>query len=285
MNARPTQARSTNEAGFALILAILALMLLTFLGLTLSTTTSTELQIATNYRWSQQALYNAEAGIEAAKVILRNIPTDWNTVLPVRRTAPWGGPSATPAAVPSAAPSTTATRNYENSLCDDTNQIGYGAVLDDSNSGSLGLGQAAAGPYENVTSFLGQPLPGAFSLWVRRDIVTCRAAANPEAECTQQGEFVDSTSLTSLVLVVEGVAPRPAGVGGALASINRAVRVLQIRLSRNQGENVACESAEGQTGTTASGANFGACAPLTSTALDAALGAAAGGAITDTGVK
>ena len=42
-------------------------MLLTFLGLTLATTTSTELQIATNYRWSQQARYNAEAGIEAAR--------------------------------------------------------------------------------------------------------------------------------------------------------------------------------------------------------------------------
>ena len=60
--------RAAGEGGFALILAILSLMLLTFLGLTLAATTSTELQIATNYRWSQQALYNAEAGIEAARV-------------------------------------------------------------------------------------------------------------------------------------------------------------------------------------------------------------------------
>ena len=42
--------------GFALILAILA-HAPEFLGLTLATTTSTELQIATNYRWSQQARY------------------------------------------------------------------------------------------------------------------------------------------------------------------------------------------------------------------------------------
>ena len=62
--------RRPGERGFALVLAILSLMLLTFLGLTLATTTSTELQIATNYRWSQQALYNAEAGIEAARIIL-----------------------------------------------------------------------------------------------------------------------------------------------------------------------------------------------------------------------
>ena len=61
------------EAGFALILAILALMLMTFLGLTLATSTSTELQIATNYRYSQQALYNAYAGVDVGKVVLRNI--------------------------------------------------------------------------------------------------------------------------------------------------------------------------------------------------------------------
>ena len=61
------------EEGFALILAILALMLLTFLGLTLATTTSTELRIATNYRWNTQAVYNAEAGIEAGKRILQSL--------------------------------------------------------------------------------------------------------------------------------------------------------------------------------------------------------------------
>ena len=51
-----------SEAGFALISPSSPLMLLTILGLALATTTSTELQIATNYRWSQQALYNAEGG-------------------------------------------------------------------------------------------------------------------------------------------------------------------------------------------------------------------------------
>ena len=80
--------RRTGERGFALILAILSLMLLTFLGLTLATTTSTELQIATNYRWSQQALYNAEAGLEAARIVLSNeadIATGWTTLLPTVR--------------------------------------------------------------------------------------------------------------------------------------------------------------------------------------------------------
>ena len=77
----------------------MALMLLTFLGLTLAATTSTELQIATNYRWSQQALYNAEAGIEAGKIILRNIPSaiSWDTILPtVQRGALGTRPTPSP---------------------------------------------------------------------------------------------------------------------------------------------------------------------------------------------
>ena len=87
------------QAGFALILAILSLMLLTFLGLTLAATTSTELQIATNYRWSQQALYNAEAGLEASKLLLAQIARvdgDFRNILPVRRVGSLpGGPGAT----------------------------------------------------------------------------------------------------------------------------------------------------------------------------------------------
>ena len=81
----------SGERGFALVLAILSLMLLTFLGLTMATTTSTELQIATNYRWSQQALYNAEAGLEAARVVLSrtaDVTTQWTPILPAVRTSP-----------------------------------------------------------------------------------------------------------------------------------------------------------------------------------------------------
>ena len=80
------------EQGFALILAILSLMLLTFLGLTLATTTSTELRIATNYRWNTQALYNAEAGIEAGKRALQSL--NWAGLLPTARGA---SPSTTSA--------------------------------------------------------------------------------------------------------------------------------------------------------------------------------------------
>ena len=85
-------------------------MLLTFLGLTLATTTSTELQIATNYRWSQQALYNAEAGLEAAKLLLAQVAMadgDFRNILPTARAGNWsygvtGAPGGPPVPVPAA---------------------------------------------------------------------------------------------------------------------------------------------------------------------------------------
>src|SRR3972149_265724 len=92
---RKSRSPPSHQAGFALVLAMLALMLLTFLGLTLTMTTSTELQIATNYRWSQQAYYNAEAGIELGKRYLRQI--EWSVVLPTSRGSSDMGPCTTPA--------------------------------------------------------------------------------------------------------------------------------------------------------------------------------------------
>ena len=72
--------RRDGQSGFALILAIMCLLLLTFLGLTLAASTTTELQIATNYRWSEQAFYNAEAGLEVAKAYLKVLNV--NTLVP-----------------------------------------------------------------------------------------------------------------------------------------------------------------------------------------------------------
>ena len=136
MQAEKSKGGGSGAAGFALILAILALMLLTFLGLTLATMTSTELQIATNYRWSQQALYNAEAGLEYGKALLRNM--NWSLILPdapagrrrrLHHTPPTGRSSAggpptprssrafPPRAPPYARPDPhgNPTRNFENS--------------------------------------------------------------------------------------------------------------------------------------------------------------------------
>ena len=237
--------RRPAERGFALVLAILSLMLLTFLGLTLATTTSTELQIATNYRWSQQALYNAEAGIEAARILLAkaatvNIATKWQTILPPRRmsgTVPltWieGGATLPTGFSPSG-------RDFERSDCDTRGGVGYGVVLN-----------ADSQRWENVSSFESFSLNGAFTLWIRRDL-----------DVGNDGKYQDSDRDDMLIIVSEGVAPY-AVAGNAFTQARQASRVLETRLNvllSTVGH--PCESLSGQEGMGPSGDNYNPCAPL-----------------------
>jgi hypothetical protein len=202
-----------DERGFALILALLALMLLTFLGLTLATTTSTELQIAGNYRAAQQAFYNAELGLEVGKVLLFNVQ-DPQLLLPYPRPNAWdpaSGPVNPP--VPRFAG---ATRNFENSACDQRGSgVGYGAVLD---SGTRPT------PYENIAAIynvpIGPTLPalprtvqGAFTVWIRRPLITLA-----------DGTVRDDPDNRRVVLVAEGVAP-------SATATNRAVRLLEEQVN------------------------------------------------------
>jgi len=260
--------RRSGERGFALILAILSLMLLTFLGLTMATTTSTELQIATNYRWSQQALYNAEAGLEAARVVLSrtaDVTTQWTPILPAVRTSPasW---------VPGAAPlpvEPVVGRDFYRSDCDQRGGIGYGRVLTE---GAL--------RYENRSDFDGHALNGAFTIWVRRGLVVDNAGQYSD----------DGTRQDALIVVAEGVAPYT-GAGDAFTRARQAVRVLEAPLSLSLASvGDPCLGAyAGQEGGSPMGENFyGGCAPVTAGAtgsLAPAFGGAGTGGLTSTGVK
>jgi type IV pilus assembly PilX-like protein len=245
------------ESGFALVLAILSLMLLTFLGLTLATTTSTELQIATNYRWSLQALYNAEAGIELGKRYLRQI--EWQTVLPPARTggypnyAGYGGGNCGQGADPGHCPMpplNRATRSFENYACDQQALVaaaagyaGYGMVLDDVNF---------AVPFENLTTFLGQSLNGSFTLWVRRP-TTLSNTSPPYLE--------DDTRNDLIVLTSEGIAPFTGASGiTAFGQANRAMKILEVRLQRIAPGD--CENRTAQVGSGPLGSGFDQCDPI-----------------------
>jgi Tfp pilus assembly protein PilX len=72
--------RAGDERGSALIIALMATMLLTALGLTLVLTSNTETAISANYRNSQEALYAADAAVERVVQDLLLIPR-WNDVL------------------------------------------------------------------------------------------------------------------------------------------------------------------------------------------------------------
>ncbi len=69
-----------DERGVALIIALMAMMLLTALGVALMMVTSTETQIAANFRDGQEALYAADAGVERVVQDLLMVPR-WNDIL------------------------------------------------------------------------------------------------------------------------------------------------------------------------------------------------------------
>lgn len=274
---------SKNEAGFALILAILALMLLTFLGLTLVTTTSTELQIATNYRWSQQALYNAEAGVEAAKALLRGM--NWVTVLPAERTTFWNG-STPPTVAGGGAVARFArgdewtppnpSRNFENWECDSrSNGMGYGVVLD---SGG------AEGPHQYRTTLLGNNLMGATTLWVRRPTWQMM-----DGTLTDLSDDLDAAGDNVLILTAEGIAPYTGGTASLVTSAaNRAVQVVEVVLRRQDTATAdPCGSRAGQAGGGAEGSGFSGCDPITGAGVVAGMpaGSVTGGGTDNTSVK
>ena len=73
-------ARARDERGVALIIALLATILLTALGVALVMYSNTETIITSNYRNAQQTLYAADAGVESTMQDLL-LEADWNRVL------------------------------------------------------------------------------------------------------------------------------------------------------------------------------------------------------------
>ena len=69
-----------DEQGVALIIALMASMLLTALGIALIMVTNTETQITANFRNGQEALYAADAGVERVVQDLLMVPR-WNDIL------------------------------------------------------------------------------------------------------------------------------------------------------------------------------------------------------------
>lgn len=274
---------TSRQEGFALILALLALMLLTSLGLSLSTTTSTELQISTNHRWSEQARYNAEAGIEFGLQLLTTIP-DWETILPARRNAtswPATGAVASSAANAGALNRVDAwgnpSRNFENWSCDSRGfGQGYGIVLDD------GTGS----PVQYQTNVGGLPINGAFTLWVRRPVMWSQSNPNqledyPGTDAGGAPNPAPAPGFGVMILVAEGVAPFTPGLANQ-GSANRATQIIELVLSQNgttttttSGGPGGCNARQGQAGGSAAGTNAQGCAMLDGSSVVAALTGAA----------
>jgi hypothetical protein len=256
------------ESGFALIVAIIALVLLTFLGLTITLSTSTETQIAKNYSWSRQAYFNAQAGAEVARNLLRTVTPDWAAVLPVARTYAQMGPATgTP---PGSAPlpgtwlnsvargATANARDWEGAMCDrvggDTTQwgkngIGYGQVLT-VNGTTL----------DYVTTFQGHSLNGAFTVWVRR--LTSWDAGGKMRDCAPPVQWGTCPTApdSELIMTVEGVAPFTQTAIGLTPALRQgqAVSVLEFDVTGSGVARTSCGE-YGQSGGGAGGAGFAQC--------------------------
>jgi hypothetical protein len=74
------RARLADERGTALIIALMAMMLLTALGAAVIMVSNTETHISNNYRNSQEALYAADAAVERVVQDLLMVPR-WNDIL------------------------------------------------------------------------------------------------------------------------------------------------------------------------------------------------------------
>jgi hypothetical protein len=79
-DSRPAGARLTREDGVALIVALMAMLLMSALGLALTLTTNTETRIAGNYRSGVETLYAADAAVERVMQDVLTVP-DWNNIL------------------------------------------------------------------------------------------------------------------------------------------------------------------------------------------------------------
>ena len=69
-----------NDRGAALIMALMAMLLLSALGLALVLSTTTESMITGNFRYGQEAMYAADGAVERVMDDLLTVP-DWNQIL------------------------------------------------------------------------------------------------------------------------------------------------------------------------------------------------------------
>lgn len=224
--------RGLREEGSAFVISILVLFVLSVLGMALMLTTSTEKDIAINYRWGEQAFFNADAALEYGKNVLGRYlldAGDFRNILPPARTdatvsdssQAWGAALPDPGACN---PSTAGCRDYQYFVdhCPPTApgpcvRVYIGRVLPRPD-GSLAQwdfrlpGSAVAGDLDGDGT---ADLEGTFTLWVRRPIVGTHDYGIPDAR--------NPVGLHDrVILTAEGTAPNSMGAGaGRPVSLRR----------------------------------------------------------------
>ena len=246
--------RKRNE-GSAFVISILVLFVLTVLGLALMLTTTTEKEIAINYRWGEQAFFNADAALEYGKNVLASyalVNGNFQALLPPPRgpgdpfqttvsddTVPWGGAHPEGGAVP-CDPATAGCRDYQYYIdrCDavDCTRVYIGRVLRrPDNSPVMYDFRAPAGTPGDLDGDGARDLDGTFTVWVRRPL---QGNADYGAVGTSSEDKHDRVILTA-----EGTAPNAQGAGTGRATSLRRLE-MSIRLPGSGTEGTEHSSAE-----------------------------------------
>ena len=186
---RTVTTRTGNE-GSAFVISILVLFVLSVLGLALMLTTTTEKEIAINYRFGEQAFFNADAALEYGKNLLAQqvlVNNDFRGILPPARgdvTVPNESAPRTSGHPDLGAcdPATAGCRDYQYYIdqCQPggggpCNRTFIGRVLP-RQDGTLAMYdfRAPAGTIGDLDGDGTRDIDGNFTLWVRRPIVGTR---------------------------------------------------------------------------------------------------------------
>jgi hypothetical protein len=229
------------EEGSAFVISILVLFVLSVLGLALMLTTSTEKDIAINYRWGEQAFFNADAALEYGKNVLASyalLNADFTAILPPARAdatvpsnaAPWGTAHPDGGAC---SPATAGCRDYQYFI-DQCPQGGgpctrvyIGRVLRRQDGTQamwdFRLPAGTAGDLDNDGA---ADIEGTYTLWVRRPIVGTRDYGSLPNEDDK------------VVLTAEGTAPGAQGAGaGRPTSLRRLEMSLRLPTAGVEGSD------------------------------------------------
>ncbi len=224
------------EEGSAFVISILVLFVLTILGMALMLTTTTEKDIAINYRWGEQAFFNADAALEYGKnelsAHLLN-SGDFAQILPPARanvtvpdaTQAWGVGHPEPGACN---PSATGCRDYQYfaDRCPPGGggpcvrvYIGRVLVRVDGSLAQYDFREPAVTTPGDLDGDGVADVEGSITLWVRRPVAGVTDYGAPTAA-------LPAGRHDRVILTAEGTAP---GTGGAGAG--RAVSVRRLEMS------------------------------------------------------
>jgi hypothetical protein len=254
------------DEGSAFVISILVLFVLSVLGLALMLTTTAEKDIAVNYRWGEQAFFNADAALEYGKNVLAAyalVNANFTAILPPPRpdatvpdaNQPWGVGHPDPAACN---PAAAGCRDYQY-FVDQCPGVGlpctrvYIGLVLRRQDGTLAQWdfRAPAGAAGDLDNDGNADIEGTYTLWVRRPTIGTRDFGAP-------GFNEDDGRV---VLTAEGTAPNAQGAGAGKPTSLRRLE-MSVRLPSQGIEGSKYNDATNASDDSVAGSSYGRNTPV-----------------------